>query len=264
VILCSWTGARLRPVEHYVRKYRDIFPLAGILVITTSAKDFILRSSKCKQKRLVPAVDFLRDTMKGVPARDWSGILMHVFSEGGSHKACEFAMAYHTATLCPLLVSAMCLDSTPGVPRFRRLCNALALTFPDACCLRSMASAVAFVTLGGMWIVYYAVLGYENNPVSRARVCLLDEKYFSKTAPRCYFYSEEDALVWSKDVEAHATASTTRKIPVTMKKFASEHVMHAQKHANAYWAAVMAVWVQRDQQASKQNCTEGEKKAWHV
>lgn len=242
VILCTWTGAQRKPIEHYIGQYQTTFPSAAIMVITTSSKDFLLRSSKRKQRRLKPAVNLLQTLSGGVEG--WKGALMHVFSEGGSHKACELALAYHKQTSCRLPVSAICLDSTPGVPRFRRLCNALTLSFPDAYCLRGIASGVAVVALGGIWILYHVFLGYERNPLSRARKCFRDETYFDKTAPRCYLYSTNDALVWFKDVEAHANDSSGDGMAVTKCKFTSEHVKHALQDRMTYWSAVESTWNQ--------------------
>jgi hypothetical protein len=73
--------------------------------------------------------------------------LLHMFSEVGANKACEFALAYHATTSTQFPISAMCLDSIPGHPRFLRLCSALATSFPLIPVLNQFARVIAVVVL---------------------------------------------------------------------------------------------------------------------
>lgn len=131
-------------------------------------------------------------------------MLVHIFSEGGANKGCELAVAYHAATKTRLPISAMCLDSTPGHPRFLKLCSALAKSFPPIPVLKQTATLVAVLIVGVVWAVYHLFKGYENNPVSRSRKQLNDSNLFDLTIPRCYLYSTSDALVAWRDIHEHA------------------------------------------------------------
>jgi hypothetical protein len=169
-------------------------------------------------------------------------ILMHVFSEGGSNKACELAQAYKKKHSARLPVAALCLDSTPGKPRFLRLCNALARSFSSNMCLGYMGLVIAFLVLGWVWMLYHVFIGYERNPVSRSRQLLHDGEYFNLTAPRCYLYSKRDKLIAWMDVQDHAAEGKDKGIPITRVIFQSEHVKHMKESEKCYWEAVETTW----------------------
>jgi hypothetical protein len=239
VLLCSWTGARGKHIKKYTKWYQERFPATPIMVITTSAQDFILRTSQSKQERLQPTIDELEHLLgKTASPR----ILMHVFSEGGSNKACELVQAYKKRHSACLAVAALCLDSTPGKPRFLRLCNALAKSFSPNLCLEYVGLVIAFLVLGWIWILYHAFIGYERNPVSRSRQLLHDGEYFNLRAPRCYLYSKRDKLIAWMDVQDHATEGEDKGIPFMQVVFQSEHVKHMKESEQCYWKAVESTW----------------------
>jgi hypothetical protein len=172
-----------------------------------------------------------------------ASILLHVFSEGGSNKACELAEAYFNTTGRRLPVSALCLDSTPGHPRFGRLCNALGKSLPQIPVLRHASLFVGTALLGAVWITYNVFIGFDNNVITKTRERLLDTTHFDPTAPRCYLYSQDDALIAWQDVKEHAEISMECGIPVNEVMFqGSGHVGHARQEPQRYWDAVMATW----------------------
>jgi hypothetical protein len=214
------------------------------MVITTSSADFIFRSSKRKQHRLRAAVNYISN-LQHIPSRNKGGILMHVFSEGGSNKACELATAYLSTTGTRLPLAALYLDSTPGHPRYLRLCSALAKSFPPIPVLKQLATIIATVILGLIWILYHVVIGYANNPVTKSRSQLLDPKLFDLTTPRCYLYSKNDALIAWQDIYEHAGESMEQSGSVTEIIFeTSGHVDHARQEPERYWDALTTVWRQ--------------------
>lgn len=179
---------------------------------------------------------------------------MHIFSEGGADKACELALAYRAATGRRLPIATMCLDSTPGHPRFLRLCSALAKSFPPIPILKHLAKVVAIVTLAMVWIVYHIFKGYEKNPVSRSRKHLLDPELFDLTIPRCYLYSTRDALIAWQDISDHASELIRCQGCVTEVKFeGSEHVSHAKMEPQRYWDTVRMVWVHSQERHGQRN-----------
>lgn len=243
IILMTWTGAYGQHISKYISAYASIFPTSRVLIITTSAKDIVWRSSTCKQKRLQPAIEYMTHLYE-CPQIQKRGTLLHIFSEGGANKACELAIAYHAVTSTQLPVSVMCLDSTPGHPRFLRLCSALAKSLPPIPFLEQFATAIAVVVLGLAWAAYHVFIGYENNPVSRSRKQLLDPSLFAVTIPRCYLYSKSDALVAWKDIYEHGSDLIKRHGCVTESIFEdSEHVSHAKTEPKQYWDTVRTVWI---------------------
>lgn len=173
----------------------------------------------------------------------YNGILLHVFSEGGSNKACELADAYLATTHERLPVSALLLDSTPGHPRYLRLCNALNKSLPRVPVLRHTGLVFGSAVLGAIWVSYRFVKGRNNNVITRTRRRLNDGTLFHTAAPRCYLYSEEDALIAAEDVHEHAVESAEAGIPVAEVLFeGSGHVEHAKRSPERYWEAVNETW----------------------
>jgi hypothetical protein len=220
-----------------------MFPTSRILVITTSAKDIVWRSSARKRQRLRPAIEYIL-SLYGISQIRKGGILLHIFSEGGANKACELGIAYHAVTGRQFPISVMCLDSTPGHPRFLRLCSALAKSLPPIPVLKQFATVIAVVVLGLVWTAYHVFKGYENNPVSQSRKQLLDPELFALTVPRCYLYSKSDALVAWQDIYEHASDLIKQDGCVTETIFeASQHVSHAKTESRRYWDTVRTVWM---------------------
>jgi hypothetical protein len=243
ILLCTWTGAQNRYIAKYTAEYQSIYPSTHIMVIATTTKDLCFRNSKRKQERLKPAVERISSLEYLRPSGHAAGILMHIFSEGGSNKACELAEAYHTITGKRLPVSALCFDSTPGHPRYLRLCNALNKSLPPIPVLRHTGLFFGGAVLGAIWLAYKWVKGAENNVITRTRRRLLDPTHFDLSAPRCYLYSCNDTLIAWQDVHEHAEDSTRMGVPVTEVLFEkSGHVGHARQEPNRYWSAVMATW----------------------
>jgi hypothetical protein len=243
VVLCTWTGAQNRHIVKYTAEYQSLFPYTRILVITTTAKDLCFRTSQRKQDRLAPAVSHISSLAYLRDGGNTAGILLHVFSEGGSNKACELAEAYLHTTHTRLPAAALCLDSTPGHARYLRLCSALNKSLPRVPVLRHAGLLCGSAVLGVMWLSYKLVRGMENNVITRTRRRLLDRESFHLGAPRCYLYSRSDALIASRDVSEHARDSAQQGVPVREVVFeGSGHVGHARAEPGRYWGAVVATW----------------------
>jgi hypothetical protein len=243
ILLCTWTGAQARYIAKYTAEYQSLFPYTRIMVIATTTKDLCFRNSAQKQYRLKPAVERISSLEYLDASGTSAGILMHTFSEGGSNKACELAEAYFTITGKRLPISALCFDSTPGHPRYLRLCNALNKSLPPIPVLRHTGLLLGSAVLGAIWISYRVFKGPENNVITRTRRRLLDPAHFDLSAPRCYLYSKDDTLIAWQDVCEHAGESKGKGIPVQEELFeGSGHVGHARQEPERYWRAVMATW----------------------
>lgn len=169
---------------------------------------------------------------------------MHVFSEGGSNKACELAEVFHRETGKRLPISALCLDSTPGAPRYRRLCHAFNKSLPSIPFVRHTGLLIGSIVIGAIWITFSTYRDFETNVISRTRERILDPTYFDLSVPRCYLYSKDDNLIAWQDVYEHAEESYQKGVPVKQVVFqGSKHVGHARKYPDHYWYAIMAIWL---------------------
>lgn len=250
ILLMTWTGALGKHISKYTTKYAALFPTSSIVVVTTSAADFMYRSSKRKRRHLQPVVRYIMELFSPIDISESRGILLHAFSEGGSHKCCELASEYLITTGHQLPVMALLLDSTPGRPRFTRLCCALATSFPPIFIVKQLALAIAIVVLAITWTLYHLIKGYENNPVSRARRQLLDSHLFSSSIPRCYMYSELDRLIVSEDIKEHVRSAKEKGSVVLEYDFkTSGHVDHAKENPALYWSGVDLLWQQSRKKA---------------
>lgn len=250
IVLCSWTGAYIEHVRYYATKYKRLFPSTPILLITTSPQDVLRRSSRKRKEQLALAVRLLhvRSWRDGddKEARKEERILMHVLSDGGSFKACELTKAYLEAHQTRFPISALILDSTPGIPRYPRYCKALAKAVARNPALQCLCRLPVYVALGTLWIVYRACIGFENNQVSRTGKDLLDVKLFDSAVPHCYLYSTQDTIVAYEDVKQHVVLAKSR-YPVTECVFdSSDHVMHGKVYPEEYWSSIYSTWTGRE------------------
>jgi hypothetical protein len=248
ILLFSWTGAIGKHVSKYTETYQKLFPSTPILVITTSLKDLCFRSSINKQVRLAPIINHIQKTFGNL-----ENILVHCFSEGGSNKAVEFAEAYHTFVGEKLPCMALCLDSTPGNPRFWNLCNAFKRSLPHNRIVRASGLVVGSVVLGGAWALYTVVKGREDNVISKTRQRLNDENFWSLDIPRAYLFSKSDDLIEWKDIKEHADDAAGRGVPTRQACFVkSAHCGHIKEDADEYWKVVMTTWESRDSVMGKE------------
>jgi hypothetical protein len=240
VLLCSWTEAHVQHVAKYTKKYQDLFPGTPIMVITTSIKDLCFRTSGRKEKRLKPAVDKIKNYLSSNYSESRSHILMHVFSEGGSHKACEVAEAYYHFQSDQLPVSALYLDSTPGHPRYSRLCKAVNKSLSPTLQCYHVDLLLSHALVGCIWVFHHTFRKFDDNVIARTRRRIIDPIYWDLKAPRCYIYSKKDEIVSWKDISDHAKQSFSNGIPVEEKVF--EDTKHVQHEGETYWEAVMVTW----------------------
>jgi hypothetical protein len=252
ILLFPWTGAIGRHVSKYTDIYQSRFPSSPIVVITTSLRDLCLRSSAKKQANLQPLIDFIRATYGGI-----GNALVHCFSEGGSNKAVEFAEAYHASVGEKLPCMSLCLDSTPGKPRFFNLCNAIKRSLPDNPVVRTSGFVIGSVFLGGCWAVYSVVKGYKNNVISKTRRRLNDETYWNLEVPRAYMFSKSDDLIFWEDVKEHADDAAQRGVPTWQACFdKSPHCGHIKEDSNGYWDVVMTAWESRLSPTNKESVSD--------
>jgi Eukaryotic protein of unknown function (DUF829) len=109
IILCSWVNAAPRHIAKYTATYLSLYPSSAQLLITTSLADMSYRPNSTQRSHLAPALSILLSAVEPPISPPNSTltppprILLHVFSHGGAHTACQLALAFRAQTNgCPL------------------------------------------------------------------------------------------------------------------------------------------------------------------
>ena len=162
ILLFTWTGAQGRHISKYVEGYATLFPYSPVLIIATTLKDLTVRSPAEKQQRLQKVIDDITDSRF---AR--GSILVHCFSDGGANKAVEFAEAYYTRMGEKLPCQALCLDSTPGRPRYFNYVSAFKKSLENNLMVQWFGLLLGLTTIAIIWVLYYCLLGFKNNIITK-------------------------------------------------------------------------------------------------
>lgn len=160
-----------RHIDNYSTVYSKLFPKSRIIVITTTLRDLIIRSSSSKQERLADPIDAIYSSPS------LGSILIHCFSDGGSNKAVELAEAYRRRTSSTLPCKALCLDSTPSYPHYLNYCAAFTKSLPSNLVIRFLGIFLSYIVLAIFWVVYMTFIGFRNNVICQTRERLEDTKY---------------------------------------------------------------------------------------
>jgi hypothetical protein len=237
IVLCTWTAARDEYIDKYKCRYQNLFPNVEVKVIKTSLWDLCFRSSQSKQRSLKTDVDDI-----SAVSQDNGRVLLHVFSDGGSNKACELADAYLHSKNKKIPVAVLYLDSTPGAPRFNRLRKAASKSFPPIPILRPAAFVIGAAIVSVIWI-YYCIVGFDRNTISMTRKRLLSKETWDLKVSRCYLLSKTDEEIYWQDVQSHARNSIAEGAPTTEVLFqGTDHVSHARLNPKTYWNVIRETW----------------------
>lgn len=233
ILFFSWTSALPRPISKYTTDYIEMFPNVPIMIVTTTLSDLAFKSDRHKQTVLVPAVEYIISRHLDI------NIHTHCFSEGGSHKAIQFAKAYLSRTGEKLPITSLCLDSTPGDHQYHRIARAFSLSLPPSLLLRLLGLIFAYLMLTFLWC-FYAIYGPKKNLMTRIRRGLEDQRLWNtQHIRRCYLYSKNDTLIKYQDVEKHARKAKAKGTEVLLATFEeSEHCHHVREDREKYWASV--------------------------
>jgi hypothetical protein len=246
ILLTSWTGASARHVGKYTRSYNEMYPNTPIMVITTVISDLALKSANTKAAILAPAVNYLRTY------HSTSSILLHGFSDGGSHKAVCLAQAYLASTSKRLPIAASVFDSTPGTAKYTSNVTAYRRSLPPNPLIRAIGLPIGAIVLAITWILFCIFIGYDENRISQTRRALNDETLWDvKSAPRTYVFSQADDLISWEDIEKHAVDAAEKSglTSMLLRYKESGHCAHAREDEECYWNAVRRTWEARDVEA---------------
>ncbi|MCJ1282567.1 hypothetical protein MMC26_001891 [Xylographa opegraphella] len=234
VLLLSWSGANIKHVAKYIPAYIELYPAAQIILVTSAFTDFVFGSSASKKLQLEPVIQILT-------ANPEARGLVHLFSNGGSHKLWRLAKLYKATQGRLLPMNALVLDSAPGKATFERSAEALAYEMPQAWYLRLPGLALLYLFLFLFWAVV-TVTGWTNT-IDRVWEELNDPDLITVNATREYIYSKADRLVSWKDVEDHADEAEAKGYQVRKEMFENTgHVAHMRLERERYWSQISSLW----------------------
>ncbi|EXJ84026.1 hypothetical protein A1O3_04693 [Capronia epimyces CBS 606.96] len=243
-VVCSWMGAKSRNIRKYTKAIQTRFPVSSILLLRQDGGDLFWRSVGQQMTNLAPAVGVVRHLVYNRKPNQ-PRVLMHIFSNGGSYTACQFADAYRISTGELPPISALILDSTPSCPSTIRNHTAICEYLPKSPAAYTLGSAAVWAYLG-LGKVVGTVAGKEDFTLSlRRRLNDPASAFTHDTVKRVYIYSQADKLIPAADVESHAEEATQiiGRDRVQLEDFGpSRHVAHAVLDEKRYWAIVEGLW----------------------
>jgi hypothetical protein len=258
ILLFTWTGAQPQHIAKYTSGYTKLFPSSPIMVITTSIKDLLYRTSAKKQRSLIPAILTIHSSHLD------SNVLVHCFSEGGAHKSVQFAKAFLKTTGRRLPVSALCLDSAPGNPQYTKMAQACRKTAKGNPAVGVVISFLAFTVAASYWTAYPVISDddreHSKRLFTKSRRELNNPGLWDVHAPRCYLFSNADQIANPESVIEHARSAEELGTEVFLTQFENtDHCGHIKSPANAdrYWAAVQRTWGATTDSASSSNTQDG-------
>lgn len=246
IILSFWYSAPARALAKYVAQYALLAPESRIIFILSGPRDFYLHPTLAShRRRLQPAIDLL---LQNQYLEEDDSYYIHLFSNGGMFTTAHLLLAYKHATGKPLRISAMVLDSAPGVAAPSKSLRALAYGLPKTLIIRQIGYALLAMMVWGRWLIRGLLLRMED-PFAFTRRATLDKELVVAAAIKkesdeaviksCYIYSESDDLIPSKDVEEHAASAVAKGREVDLEKFeGSPHVGHMRHDPERYWAII--------------------------
>lgn len=255
IILCTWLGgATSKRIERYTQQYHNIWPSSSILLIRTNLTDYLTRSEKSLRRKLRPAhreirriaIDTCSDPAKPKPTTIDGGILLHIFSQGGTNIATHLVTSLNSILRflgreIPLPLRQITLDSCPGDPDISSTYAAGAHSLPKGHPLRPLGCAVLYVVAVG--IAGLEATGLRKPLAKIMRAQLNDPDMFSPSAARLYLTSRADDIVYSRHVEAHVHQAAAKGLKTEMLVFErAGHCSLLLEDEPAYWNAVISCW----------------------
>ncbi|KZT02020.1 uncharacterized protein LAESUDRAFT_730733 [Laetiporus sulphureus 93-53] len=251
ILLFGWTDAQLPHLQKYVDPLMSMFP-AATLVLIQATTSWYFTSEKRLEATLAPVVDILKgEVAKG---SHFGGILVHVFSNGGSLQLVTLRKALartptaigHDAQNIHS-TTALVLDSTPAE---KGLSSAIKSWGPPNPILHIMAIPPIALLYAAFNAVNTFICGnppvFEEMRTTLNSVDLLPSitnPTDPKATPRLYICSDADKVTPQEEVLTHYEEALTKGFDVTVEKFAgSPHVAHARSDPERYWNAIRRLW----------------------
>lgn len=240
IILFTWMSAHLDHISKYVDGYRTHYPASRILIIRSSPLDFFYRPTHTQRARVAPAISALLSA--SCTTHSEPEVLLHVFSNGGSHQLRNFILAYSETVSRPFPHHITVLDSCPGRSTFKRTALALSSALPSFPPARYLLLLLIYLTVIIYWVLFIPFR--IPDPIEHIRQDLNSRIVMQGETKRCYIYSDTDPMVRWDDVEAHAQDAAKRGFVVQCEKFeGTGHCAHARFGGGMrYWTIVNDMW----------------------
>lgn len=262
IIICAWGFAHAKHIAKYISGHQSLFPTAKILLIYNCVANIMWKSDSSQMQWFQPAATVLRECIDTKPDLK---VLLHLFSNTGSHSAVQLAEA--CALNNPpfaLPVTSIILDSCPSMPIFEPMANALALGAPSKnIVITTIARAAAYAIVGFTLALektglathaatkLYTQLNSTNDVFLTRGTSTGDQTPISPI-PRTYIYGPDDDMIPMDQVIQHANVAianmSARGVDhaskyVTMEEFVgSPHVNHVKFERERYWRIVQKTW----------------------
>ncbi|KAK0120295.1 hypothetical protein ONS95_011701 [Cadophora gregata] len=234
-ILCQWMGAssRSRSLSTTHQKYHTLYPTSTILTLRSLPSYFLSTPTSTRLEGFSPIVPV-------IDSAPTPRILVHLFSNGGALTFTDICTVYKRQTGKILPVQAIILDSAPGKPTIQQSWEALSIGMPRG--WMWYPSAAVFAFLLGAGAVGRSVFGVYGL-VYKTPGLLDDGTLVDGRAKRLYVFSEGDALVGWRDVEAHVEEFKKKGGEVmVLRERDTPHVQHITLDAERYWENVEELW----------------------
>ena len=245
IILMTWMSAQPSHINKYILGYHSLYPTTRILIVRSSPADIFYRSRKTQRRRVGPAISTIPASFpRTFPAsnNEKPELILHIFSNGGSHQARNLRLAYRETISAPFPPFVTIFDSCPGRATFKRSVLALSSGLPPSPLLRFLLLGLIYVTVSIYWLVF--IPWNIPNPIERIRQALNDPKLMEGEKRRCYIYSKADHMVGWSDVEDHArSAAEEVGFKVRKEEFVgSGHCAHVRGAERRYWEVVASFY----------------------
>lgn len=171
-----------------------------------------------------------------------SPIFLHLFSNAGAQSTNTLLQSQQASASQhsqKLPIRGLLLDSAPSDGTYAGFYQALSFQIEQVpVVFRLFAILLAHGLISSLLLL--SLLTGRPHALRKSFQDLNDPQLISRDVPRTYFFSSEDRLVRSTDVEAHAAQAVQRRYTVDMVKFeGTAHCRHAKGPGEAqYWGAV--------------------------
>jgi len=263
IIICSWAFAQPKHIAKYIRPYLELYPGAAILLVQNEVSNMIWRPDSWQ-------MSFFETGAVAIQAHlavtKHPQVLLHVFSNGGSHGAVQLSQACRaTCGGLRLPVDAIVFDSCPGQPRFAPTIKALVQAIPSRnLFIRGIGTTAAYASVTSTGLCH--ILGISELAASKLYRKLNDpldvfllktlpgEKRPSRPVPRTYIFSESDDMIMVEDIIGHARIARDQLLVVGVENADVEdvvqleqfsgtgHVNHIKDGGQKYWDIVQDTW----------------------
>ncbi|GJN89478.1 hypothetical protein Rhopal_002464-T1 [Rhodotorula paludigena] len=246
ILVSAWMGAQVRHIQKYCETYRQLYPRAAILVVRSNERDFF-SSTATLTRSFMPAVDLLKARASGFTAGPQSGLLVHIFSNGGcltiKHINDLLRQSSVKGDARPLLAKGLpartvIFDSCPGLATWANSMRAFTAGVKSPFVKYPMITVLS--------VIYGFIRLWDfirRRPPTLNRLSAYFNSPLFPSVPRLYLYSPTDALVRHTDVEHHAAEAKANGVDVRLERFKdTPHVAHARVEPKRYWGAVQELW----------------------